>query len=252
MSLSTKIIIGVLVYLMFLVALIPAKVVLAFIPLADNVKVANINGSIWQGSVSSVEAEGKTFDQVRWDVNPWALLTGRASADIVIGSKATSFHTKGRISYSFSGLNISKLNLGTDADFLLAGQRLPFGTKAGGEVTVHVADFSQGEPLCDSLDGKVLLHHVNVKNQFGDFPLGELEFALACEQGEVVLTAAESGNKLGVSGQVHIGKGNRYKVDAKLRPTADMPEMIRSNLKYLGRPDSKGYYSIKYQGKLPV
>ena len=84
------------------------------------------------------------------------------------------------------------------------------------------------------------------------FPLGELDFALGCEQGEVVLTAAESGNKIGVSGQVNIGKGNRYKVAAKLKPTANMPEMIRNNLQYLGKPDSKGYYSIKYQGKLPI
>ena len=252
MSLSKKIIIGVFIYLVFLVVLMPAKVVLAFIPLPSNVKVANIGGSIWQGSASSVEVQGKTFDQVRWDVNPWALFLGKASADIVIGSKATSFNTKGHVSYSFSGLKVTELTLHSNADFLLAGQRLPFRTKAGGEVTLHVADFTQGQPLCESLQGKVLLHQVNVKNQFGDFPLGELDFALGCEQGEVVLTAAESGNKIGVSGQVNIGKGNRYKVAAKLKPTANMPEMIRNNLQYLGKPDSKGYYSIKYQGKLPI
>ena len=252
MSLSKKIIISVIIYLVFLVVLIPSKIVLAFLPMPNGVNIANIDGTLWQGSASSVEVMGKTFDQVRWDLNPWALFIGKASADINIGSKATSFNTKGHISTSLSGLSISKLTLGTNADFLLSGQRLPFRSKVGGEMTLHIAEFKQGASLCESLSGKVLLHHVEVNNQFGDFPLGELTFDLSCEQGQITFTAKESDNQIGVSGKVHIGENNRYQVAAKLKPTATMPEMIRNNLQYLGQPDSNGYYSINYQGKLPI
>ena len=252
MSLSKKIIIGVVIYIVFLVALVPAKVAVSLAAIPNNIKIANVSGSLWQGSASSVEVQGKTFDQVHWDINPWALFMGKVSADIVIGSKATPFHSKGHVSYSLSGLSISNLNLGTNADFILAGQRLPFRTKAGGELTLHIAQYSQGAPLCETMAGKVLLNHVNVNNQFGNFPLGELEFALGCEQGEITLTAQEANNQIGVSGKVNIGKDNRYKVAAKLKPTPKMPEKIRNNLHYLGKPDNKGYYSIKYQGKLPI
>ncbi|MBM7071116.1 type II secretion system protein N [Shewanella sp. 202IG2-18] len=252
MNLSKKIIIGIAIYFVFLVVLIPAKVVMTFIPLPSNVKVANIDGSLWQGRASSIQVMGKAFDQVHWNLNPWALLIGKVSADITVGSKATSFNTKGHISYSFSGAQIENLNLGTNADFILAGQRLPFGTKASGDITLHINEFVQGAPMCEALAGKVLLHHVNVNNQFGVFPLGDLAFGLSCEQGEAVLTAKESDNQLGVSGTVSIGENNRYKVAAKLKPTKNLPEMIRNNLQYLGQPDSQGYYQINYQGRLPI
>lgn len=230
----------------------PAKVVLAFFPMPSSVKIANVEGSVWQGSASSVKYMDKTFDQVQWDLNPWALLIGKASADIVIGSKATPFNTKGHISASFSGIQVSNLNLGTNAGFLIGNQQLPFRTKATGEITLHISEFSQGMPVCENLAGKVLLHHVSVNNQFGNFPLGEFKFDLGCDKGDATLTAKEADNNLGVSGTVRIGKDNQYTVAAKMKPTSKMPKMIRDNLQYLGQPDSKGYYSINYQGKLPI
>ena len=252
MSRSKNIVISLFIYLIFLVVFIPAKVIVALMPLPDDVKIVNVTGTLWRGTASHIDVMGKSFDQINWALNPWTLMLGKVKVDLRIGSKATPFQSNGNIQIGFSGIGISELTLNTNAGFLFGDQRLPFRTQAQGELALHIVSFSQGKPLCQQLQGTALLHHINVNNQFGDFPLGELKFRLGCDQGQIVLTTKESDNRLGLTGSAIIGDGNRYKVAAKLKPVSTLPDTIINNLYYLGQPDDQGYYSINYQGKLPL
>ncbi|MCL1077156.1 type II secretion system protein N [Parashewanella spongiae] len=251
MSLFKKILIGGVIYLVFLLALLPAKVALWLMPLPEQVQLSGVEGSVWSGEATSATFENRQFEQIHWDINPWPLALGQLSIELKVGSKATAFSTKGHVLVTSSGVSLSDMNIESSNGFLIGNTRMPFRTKVGGDVSLFIDDFVQGLPLCEQLTGKLFLHNLQVNNQFGDFPLGEFELNLGCKDGQIALNGDERHNKLGLSGSVLFGENNRYRIQAKIKPIAEQPEDIRNSLNLLGQPDNQGYYKISFAGALP-
>ncbi len=110
----------------------------------------------------------------------------------------------------------------------------------------------QGIPLCEQLNGKLFLNTVQVKNQFGNYPLGDIELGLSCEDGNVKVRSDEQMNQLGFDGTVLVKAEKMVQVSAKIKGTASQPADLKKALTFLGKKDSQGYYPISYQGRLPL
>lgn len=80
---------GVVAWLVFLVATIPANQALALAPPMPGVVIGGIQGTVWRGQARSVVAEGVLLENVRWRFRPLALFTGRFEFDLQgkLGSK---------------------------------------------------------------------------------------------------------------------------------------------------------------------
>lgn len=246
-----KILLGVLIYLVFLVALFPAKVALQLAPLPPQIKVAGVSGTIWDGAAEMVSIDRRQLEQVHWQLHFLPLLTGKVSVDLNLGSRATAVSGKGMLSWSMSGVQAQDLRFEAPSSFLVGNARMPFRTKVEGELSLIVPELEQGKPWCEVLSGKVFLNNLQVNNQFGDYPLGNIQLALTCRNGEVVLSTDDKGNELGVVGDVTIGVNNKLLVNARVKETAAQPADLKQALSFLGRPDKDGYYPIKYSGVIP-
>lgn len=68
---------GVVLYLVFLVATLPADRAYAWMKhkLSD-VSLFNVSGSVWSGQASAAQFGAKLFQSVTWNVRPWGLLLG--------------------------------------------------------------------------------------------------------------------------------------------------------------------------------
>ncbi|MCF1427451.1 MAG: type II secretion system protein N [Shewanella sp.] len=246
-----KIFLGLLIYLVFMLALFPARVAVQLVPLPPQVKIAGVSGTIWDGIAGIVSLDKRMLEQVHWQLKFLPLLTGKVTVDLAVGSRATVVSGKGLLSWSLSGVQAQDLRFEAPANFVIGDARLPFHTKVDGEVSVIVPQLQQGKPWCNALDGKVFLNKLNVTNQFGDYPLGNIHLALACRNGELVLSTDEKSNGLGVQGEFTIGENNKLLVDAKVRETPEQPKDLKQALGFLGKPDSEGYYPIRYSGVVP-
>ena len=69
----------VLVVVFFFIAYAPATLITPYVKNIQNLNIGHINGSLWQGSITS-----NHFEKLSWDINPIYLLLGQISADIVI------------------------------------------------------------------------------------------------------------------------------------------------------------------------
>ena len=69
----------VLVVVFFFIANAPATLITPYVKNIQNLNISHINGSFWQGSITS-----NHFEKLSWDINPIYLLLGQISADIVI------------------------------------------------------------------------------------------------------------------------------------------------------------------------
>lgn len=251
MSLFSKIVIGVIIYLVFLLVYLPANWLVSIVPLPNNVAISGAEGTLWQGQASLVTIDQRQIEQVSWQLSPWGLLVGKADIDFKIGNRATPVSGKGSISWSFSGLRANNIRFDLPDSFLLAGARLPFKTQIDGDVSLMVEILEQGKPWCEQLSGKLFLNNTNVKNQYGVYPLGNISLGLSCLDGQLKIATDETQNVLGLTGSAILGESNLVKVSAKIKPTDAQPRDLREALSFLGRQDSQGYYPINYQGVVP-
>ena len=251
MSLFSKIVIGVIIYLVFLLVYLPANWLVSIVPLPNNVAISGAEGTLWQGQASLVTIDQRQIEQVSWQLSPWGLLVGKADIDFKIGNRATPVSGKGSISWSFSGLRANNIRFDLPDSFLLAGARLPFKTQIDGDVSLMVEILEQGKPWCEQLSGKLFLNNTNVKNQYGVYPLGNISLGLSCLDGQLKIATDETQNVLGLTGSAILGESNLVKVSAKIKPTDAQPKDLREALSFLGRQDSQGYYPINYQGVVP-
>ncbi|MCJ8302022.1 type II secretion system protein N [Shewanella sp.] len=251
MNLTKKIIIGVCIYLVFLLALLPASVVIKLAPLPNNINFSGISGSIWSGSIESVTIQNRQLEQVQWQLSPWALLLGQAKLDLVIGNRGSAVNGKGLVIFSMSGIDAEGLRFEAPTSFLLGNNRLPFRTKVGGDISLFIDRLEQGTPWCEQLNGKLFINSAGVKNQFGNYPLGDIELDLSCVDGNVKVKSDETMNQLGFSGTLVLQAEKVVQLSAKIKETASQPEDLKKALAFLGKKDSQGYYPISYQGRVP-
>jgi general secretion pathway protein N len=246
-----KILIGILLYLVFLIALLPASVVVALAPMPKGVNVGGVSGTLWQGQAQTVQINERQLEQVRWDIQALKLLTGAVVADVQVGGRSSALQMKGELGWSLSGARVANLKLDTGHGFLLGNTKLPFGAKVEGDVSLMLAEFQQGKPWCDALSGKLFLQYANLKNQFGEYPLGNIELNLSCDAGQVQLVAMEDKNQLGLAGTVVLADEGKLVVQAKIRETEFQTADMKKALAFLGRKDAEGYYPIVWQGRVP-
>nr|WP_275975080.1 type II secretion system protein N [Shewanella gaetbuli] len=238
-------------YVIFLIVYLPANWLVSIAPLPNNIQISGVDGTLWQGKAELVKIDQRQLEHVSWSLSPWGLLLGKANVDYQIGTRATPVNSKGYISYSFSGLYADNLRFDAPNQFLLGGARLPFRTEVNGDVSLMVSQLEQGQPWCEQLEGKLFLNATHVKNQFGEYPLGDISLGLSCLDGQVVLTTDEQANQLGLQGTITLSENNTVKVSAKIKPVNTQPQDLQKALSFLGKQDSQGYYPINYQGKIP-
>jgi len=249
-NLAKKILIGAAIYLMFLVALLPADIALRFAPLPSSVSVSGASGTIWFGSIESITYGKRQLEQVTWQLSPWELLLGKAKLDLVIGNRDSAVNGKGKLMITMSGIDVQDLRFEAPSRFLIGNARLPFRTKVAGNISLFVDHLEHGMPWCEQLQGKIFLDGVSVNNQFGDYPLGDIELGLSCDNGQVKIVSDESKNKLGFSGVVLLQTDKVVQLTAKIKQVVSQPKDLQQALVFLGKHDSQGYYPISYSGRI--
>lgn len=251
MSLVKKIFIGVILYCGFMLALFPASVALQLAPLPQGISVSGVSGTIWSGKASLVALQQRQLESVQWQLSPWGLLSGKANIDFAIGSRATAVNGKGQVSLAMSGINAQGLRFEAPSAFLIGKTRLPFRAEVDGHFSLIVQQLEQGLPWCEQLNGKLFVQQLQVNNQFGKYPLGNIELGLSCVDGNIQLATDETMNALGLTGNALLKDNKQITLSAKIKETPAQPEDLKQALSFLGKRDSQGYYPISFQGRIP-
>lgn len=241
--------IGVSLYLLFLLVNVPAALVWQLAPLPQGVSAAGLSGTIWKGQADQVSVAGRQLEQLSWELHPSQLLTGQAGLSFRLNGGVAK--GQGTVSYGLSGLEVDNLRFSAPLPWLLGNTRLPFRTQLSGNATLNLNDSAQGTPWCDRLSGRVLVDALDVRNQFGQYPLGNLAGTLSCDQGNLKLSMDEAENSVGVQGEALLLADNQVQVTAQIKPTDSQPQDLRQALSFLGQPNADGAYPINYNGPIP-
>ncbi|GAA5193026.1 type II secretion system protein N [Ferrimonas gelatinilytica] len=240
---------GVGIYLVFLLVTMPAAWVWQMVPKMPGVELRGISGSLWQGQAAQFSAAGRQLEQLSWTLHPAQLITGNLALSLTVNDPVVK--GQGELQYGFSGLQAQGVRLSAPIPWLLGNTRLPLRTKIQGAVTLNLRELAQGEPWCEALAGRTVINGLDVRNQFGHYPIGDIAGNLICRDGNAVLNLDAAENRIGVAGEAVLMAGNQVKVEATIRETEEQSEDLRQALTFLGQPDSSGAYSLNYNGPVP-
>lgn len=236
----------VVVYIVGLIVLFPAKIALSFAPIPQGVEVGRVDGTIWKGSVERVDSQGLSFHDVSWRLQPLDLLRLRATVDLNIPSHPSNIlQGSAQIQARSSALMVNSGNFAANLEDMLVLSPVSSPIPLQGGISLNISGFELGSPVCNALEGRIVAMQVQAQFSNRWDNLGDYETNLGCSEGRIAVVMADN-NLLGLS-----VNGNVAPTGIDLRigiaPQAGAPQGIRDLVQWLGQPDSQGrrYFNFR-------
>ena len=118
---------GLLFYLIFLIATLPAHLVVTQDKIGNQAKIGNVTGSIWSGKIDAVQVDKVIIKNVEWQFAFVKLLTGKLALDIEFGSQRKLLEPSGSgiLAYGFSGAEAADWKIKFPAEMVTQNIKLP-------------------------------------------------------------------------------------------------------------------------------
>jgi general secretion pathway protein N len=251
MSKWKLIVAGVVLFVVFLVATLPARVAYALVrqklaPEAPLV-LSNIQGTVWSGRAGPALLGTQRLDSLAWDLSAAALLIGRVQADVEFRN-GDSFGSA-NVARGFTGKIYARdIEARIDLQRMkLFAQVLPLGMQ--GALLLHVSEFDLDRRTITNAvgtlawDGAVIT--VPQRTEFGN-----LRVTLGAEGDSVKGTLSDGGGPLQAEGLLLIGRDGNYKFTGAFAVRDPSQTLLAQGLQFIGRPGADGKIAVVNNGHL--
>ncbi|MBQ4839560.1 type II secretion system protein N [Pseudoalteromonas luteoviolacea] len=238
-----------LAFIVFTVVSIPAPVALQLVQshIPNNVRLGAVTGTLWQGQISGVRYQNLQFNDVKWQLNGWGILTGQLQGKLNFGNPRQASEISGRSTFGVSlfgnDIELSQTTLRFSVEHAMHQVNLPLPVDAKGRIILELEEFNSGQPYCENLKGDISSPEIQVKGMSGWFSIGDLSGLLSCKSGDIAIVV-EPENLLGLRADATLAENMQFKVAGNVKPDASLPKEIHEAVKYLGRPDAEGRYPV--------
>ena len=233
-------------YLAALLATAPARLLLAWLP--EQVRVADVAGTLWSGRAGPLQAGGgPRIERVEWEWRPSGLLLGRMEYKVEV--KAFGGHAGFDAGLGpFGGPVLEKVQGAWPAASI--GPLLPVkGIALGGrlEVALERLVLEEGWPV--EIEGSLHWRDAALVSPFS-FRLGGFQAVPAlAEDGRLRLDISDDGGALDADGEAVLSRDRSYRLDLRIRARASAAPGLADSLKLLGNPDARGFYRLHLSGR---
>lgn len=234
------------VYLLFVIAFLPASFVVNKIKLPANVQLGQVSGSIWHSQVESLLIEKTLVKKINVNVNWLSILLFNPSVEVTFGG-ALYNGPEGRFVASgfLSDLTVTELQLDIRANDIAQQLPIPIPVVAKNNVSITIKEFVLGQPVCQQLSGSVKWDDAIITALSEQVPLGSLKATLSCKKGNSFAQLDEN-NELGVTFTAEVGAKGAITGSGYLTPHKNLPKAIEQVLPFLGRQDQQGRYRLVF------
>lgn len=244
---------GVVAYLVFAIATLPANAVLS--RLAPMVNAAGVEGSIWNGRAQLLQAGNIAVGGASWNLHGLPLLLGRAQADVKITRSDGFAQTLVTVNL-FGGLRLDQ----TTASLPLAALPptvIPGGWRGTLNLKLKRLVLDQGWPV--QATGTVeVLDLVGPARQPHDMGSYKITFAkpaadagLKARPGDGISGAVvDLGGPLQVAGTLQLKPERQYLLAGNVLARPGAPASVARTLQFLGPPAADGSREFSLSGTL--
>jgi len=240
-------IVGVVVYLVTLIANIPAALVMGWINPPATVNLGHASGTLWSGRFDTVQLIGVEFQDVKFSFEPLQLFKARLSVALASSLDSDSF-VRGSLWLSPNHVGVSDFALQLPAQPVVNLIALPIPQTVAGLIRLDLSQASSGKPWCGQMQGTLGWDNALIHNQLLQQPLamGPYSVELGCDQGEAT-AHVNDGGPLGVSADLRLVADGGYRISALISPSPEVPAEVRQGLALIGEDHGAGY-QVEFNG----
>ncbi|MCF6323270.1 MAG: type II secretion system protein N [Gammaproteobacteria bacterium] len=237
-------------YLVFVAVQTPADRLYGLIKdKLPDVKIYQLDGTIWQGRTAlvTIGPRAERLESLKWELQPAALLLGRAQAEI--NFKYDNRNVTATVGRSVGGYFLKDLNASLVAATVEKfAPQLAIGLKGLFKIELDALSVSDGQ--LSHVEGKLTWRDAGVdlnNTSFGDF-----EAILNTVDGTINGVIRDIDGPMKVNGTLILQPTGEYVFAGTIELRDDNRNDLRQGLRFIGTPNPKGIYTIKYQGQLPM
>lgn len=238
---------GIMVYLIMLVAKLPATQVLHRV-LPQNVVMENITGTVWNGKSDSININGITMDSVKWNVSLLALFSGKLGVNIQAGNVTNQQQLSIR-GYAAIAVNqkiyADNLVVRGPARLLAAYVPMPLPVKLDGQLRVNLANAVFNQQVCETLNGKGYWNNAAVSGTKGWIDLGAFSTELGCEQQHITANITPP-NQFNLTAKAKVSPQQKISAEGSFKPDDSLPKEVHQAAMLFGAADPQGFYQFKF------
>jgi len=240
-----------------LVAMTPLPFVLGKVQeQLPDVQMAGASGTVWKGSIASVQTQMLNAHDVAWRVTPMALLKGQLAADIELAFSGANGGERGDASGRcgvsvMTSVHCSDVLVDAPASLVKSFPNTALVPALEGDVRLELAALSWDRTSLPNVEGNGQWQGakmgvpVNLDLQ-GDY-LAEIS---SPDEGGINVLLDSVDTLVAVSGDIDVDVSGAYQVNAKLKPTSEAPGQVRQGLQFVGQAQNDGSVVIKQSGQL--
>ncbi|KAB2823940.1 type II secretion system protein N [Aliivibrio finisterrensis] len=221
-------------------------------PKVRGLVLVGLSGTPWKGQVDSLSWQRVNYGQLQWQIDPVAILKGHAVFSIRFGrGSELELRGKGAVGYSVSkGAYAENMVISLPVASIMNKVPMALPVSLQGQAEISINYFQQGQPWCKQATGEVVWSAGKIISPLGNINPNTVIADVTCVDNKVMLTSKQSSEDVGSEFDVVLNPNRSYQVKGWFRPEANFPSSLRSQLKWLGKPDSKGQYRVTYSGRL--
>lgn len=240
---------GIIAFLVFAIAYMPAVHVISRIDLPKNVSISSVSGTLFSGKAQTIVVNGLPINNLKWTLSPLHILIGKVKVEVQAGNirdkNEIAFQgplTTGLLNQEY--IDAEDFTLYLPVDRVLAQVKLPLPVNAGGRFKLTLDELSVG-PTCRVLSGRGDWLNATVAGTQGPIDFGTYSAALRCQGDDFGISVTEP-NLLGLTMDAIVAPTmNRFKVNGKFKPDSSLPQEVHQASRLFGAPDAEGYIAIK-------
>lgn len=241
----------VLFFAISVISHVPASFALKYAPAMRGVTLTGVTGTIWHGSTQKLTWNNQQLGQVYWDFQPSQLLKGKAAYSLRFGRGSDlNFSGKGVVGADFSGLYAENIVASVPAKNIQSKVNMPLPIDVSGQVELSINDYRYASPWCESAQGTLVWNASEINSPLAKLSLGTIITDITCSNSVLSAVSAHDSKQIAGAFNAELNADKRYKADAWFKPNSEFPSGLKSQLKWLGNPNSQGRYSFVYSGKL--
>jgi general secretion pathway protein N len=230
-----------LAFLTIVVARLPAAWV---VPGSAQGLCAALDGSVWDGSCSSLTVNGRNWGDLTWTLHPARLFSGKVAAHLTLAHGPAT----GEADVEFGASDVLSATH-VLADLPIDSAILP-GVPRGlsGGAHLDLTRVVVQHDIIKELAGRIEAHHLEDRSG-NDTPLGSylLTFPPGAS-GEPTGTLRDTEGPLAVEGTLRLTAQHGFELEGYVAPRAGAAPEVVSNLRYLGPPDASGRRQFSLSG----
>lgn len=237
---------GAAAFVLFLVALVPARVITRYLP--AGVAMDRIGGTIWSGHAAALAVNGKDLGGVEWSCRPWRLLLLEWSCRVTL--KPVAGEASADLSGGLGGELIASDVTGQVPIRSFEGIASPPGWTGVLELDVERLRILERRPV--EAIGRLYVRTLKAPDPGGQL-LGDFELVIGeGAVGTETLTGRlrDLGGPLRVRGAIELKPDGSYLMTGEAAPGPGAGPAIFDTLAFLGPPDALGRRPFTIEGTL--